>query len=91
LTQDEAEDIAALGAEGDANAEFLCALGDAIRRLAHKCPQRRATERRRLGLLGELEHVGDGVRELLPVLFFFSKLFPAFGSQTIVAGAAVVL
>src|ERR1700694_3242378 len=43
------------------------------------------------GLLGEPENVGDSLRELLPVLFFFGKLFPAFGSQTIVAGAAIVL
>ena len=32
LTQDEAQDIAALGAERNANAEFLRALGDARRR-----------------------------------------------------------
>ena len=35
--------------------------------------------------------MGDGLREPLPVLFFFGKLFPAFGGQPIVAGAAIVL
>ena len=35
--------------------------------------------------------MGDGLREAFPVLFFFGKLFPAFGAQPIVASAAIVL
>jgi len=34
--------------------------------------------------------MSDGLREPLPVLFFFGKLFPALGGQTIVASAAIV-
>jgi hypothetical protein len=35
--------------------------------------------------------MGDGLREPLPILFFFGKLFPAFEGQPIVASAAIVL
>jgi hypothetical protein len=34
--------------------------------------------------------MGDGLREALPVLFFFRKLLAAFGGQAIIASAAIV-